>query len=103
MNTLVKPIIITTLVLAVITFTGFLFLSDSSEKMVTKKEQLIIGIFPRRDIPKTIKMFTPFAEHLQKVTGIPTKIVTTKSFLSFWKNVKNKKYDLIHYNQLHYK
>lgn len=102
MTKLTKSIIIVATIITLITLAIIVTLNYKKNPIVIKKDTLTIGIFPRRDIPKTINMFSPIAEHIEKVTGISTKIVTTKSFLSFWNNVKNRKYDIIHYNQVHY-
>ncbi len=63
---------------------------------------LTMGIFPRRNAKVTIKMFTPMARYLSTKTGKNIKLVTAKNFPVFWRNVMQGKYDIVHYNQLHY-
>jgi len=68
----------------------------------TSKQPLIIGIFPRRNIKLTHKIFTPLAEFLSNNLNREVKLVTTKNFKMFWEGVKNHDYDIVHYNQYHY-
>ena len=69
---------------------------------LASSDTLLMGVFPRRNAKLTMKMFTPMADYLSKKTGKKVKAVTAKNFPTFWKNVKNGRYDLVHYNQLHY-
>jgi len=64
--------------------------------------ELVMGVFPRRPVAVSHKMFSPLAEHLSQTLGEPVKLVVTKNFKEFWKGVKSKKFDLVHYNQYHY-
>lgn len=64
--------------------------------------EIVIGIFPRRNPELTIKLFTPLARHLEKELGKPVKLITTKDFESFWAGVESQRYDIVHYNQYHY-
>ena len=61
-----------------------------------------MGVFPRRNPKTTYEMFTPLTRLLSKQLGIPVQLQTTKDFESFWKNVQNQEYDLVHFNQYHY-
>jgi len=63
---------------------------------------LTLAIFPRRNAKVTIKMFTPLAKYLSEKIGKKIKVVTAKNFPVFWNNVMKNKYDIVHYNQLHY-
>jgi len=63
---------------------------------------IVMGVFPRRPIAVTHKAFTPLAKELEKQLGEKVKLVIAKNFKEFWKGVKNKQYDLVHYNQYHY-
>jgi len=65
-------------------------------------EEIIIGIFPRRDVSNTIAMFQPLADHISEKINHPVRLETAKTFLTFWKRVKQQRYHLVHYNQLHY-
>jgi len=63
---------------------------------------IVMGVFPRRPIAVTHKAFTPLAKELEKQLGEKVKLVIAKNFKDFWKGVKSKQYDLVHYNQYHY-
>ena len=69
---------------------------------VQASDELKMGVFPRRNSVVTVKMFTPLAQYLSKQLGVPVKLETAKNFPTFWENVTSKKYDIVHYNQLHY-
>ncbi len=47
-------------------------------------------------------MFTPLANYLSEKLDRQVSLSLSKNFSSFWQGVKNNKYDLVHYNQLHY-
>ncbi len=64
--------------------------------------ELLMGVFPRRPVAVTHKLFRPLAEKLSKELGEPVKLVVAKNFKSFWKGVEGKQYDIVHYNQYHY-
>ena len=64
--------------------------------------EIKMGVFPRRSPEATQQAFQPLAEHLSKVLGEDVKLVVPKSFREFWKGVKQKQFDLVHYNQYHY-
>lgn len=66
------------------------------------RRHIIMGIFPRRNTKVTYRMFSSMASHLGAIMGIPVKLETAKNFKEFWENVKQKKYDVVHYNQYHY-
>lgn len=63
---------------------------------------LKMGVFPRRPVAATSKMFKPLAEKLSKELGEPVQVVVAKDFKAFWKGVKSNQYDIVHYNQYHY-
>ena len=65
-------------------------------------DELIMGVFPRRNAKTTIVSFRPLAQYLSKKMGRKVKVVTAKDFPVFWQNVKAQKYDIVHFNQLHY-
>lgn len=75
---------------------------QKSSPAYAQTRPFVIGVFPRRNIKVTHKMFFPLREYLSDVLGREVKIETTKSFAEFWKNVGMNKYDLVHYNQYHY-
>jgi len=67
-----------------------------------KKRPIILGVFPRRNIKITYKLFTPLAKYLSHRLDREVVLKTTKSFQEFWENVQQKKYDVVHFNQYHY-
>ncbi|MFV1983814.1 MAG: phosphate/phosphite/phosphonate ABC transporter substrate-binding protein [Thiohalomonadales bacterium] len=66
------------------------------------EKKLVMGIFPRRNTAKTIRMFNPLAHYLSKKLGMSVVVDTSSDFKTFWQKVKDKKFDIVHYNQLHY-
>ncbi len=64
--------------------------------------EVTLGVFPRRPVAMTHKAFKPLAEKLSQELGEPVKLVVPKNFKEFWKGVKSKQFDLVHYNQYHY-
>lgn len=87
-------------------FTSYLVASALSaitgRSTSAQAEALVLGIFPRRNIKLTYKLFTPMAQYLSKQLGRKVILETTKSFHQFWDNVKKGRYDIVHYNQYHY-
>lgn len=76
--------------------------TKSSFAANASQKPLIIGIFPRRNIKTTYRLFTPLAEHLENVLQREVKLETARTFQLFWESVKRKRYDLVHFNQYHY-
>jgi len=66
------------------------------------RQQILVGIFPRRNTKVTFRMYKPMVSHLSAILGVPVKLETAKNFREFWENVKQKKYDVVHYNQYHH-
>jgi len=66
------------------------------------EDELLMGIFPRRNAQMTVTAFKPMATYLSERLGRKVKVVTAKNFPTFWNNVKQQKYDIVHFNQLHY-
>ena len=65
-------------------------------------DELQMGVFPRRNKDLTHKLFKPLADHLSQALGQPVKLQIASDFATFWGNVAQGKYDIMHYNQLHY-
>jgi phosphonate transport system substrate-binding protein len=65
-------------------------------------EALIQGIFPRYKATETTTMFKPLAEYLSERLGRKVTLGTAKDFDSFWREVSEQRYDIVHYNQYHY-
>jgi len=69
---------------------------------VQASDVLTMGVFPRRNSVVTVKMFTPLSRYLSEQLGVTVKLETAKNFPAFWENVMSRRYDIVHYNQLHY-
>ena len=80
----------------------FCLLMVFTEVAVLADDSLTLGVFPRRNSGVTMKMFKPLAKYLTDETGIKIKLETAKNFPMFWKSVESKRYDIAHFNQLHY-
>ncbi len=65
-------------------------------------EPLTMGVFPRRNFSETAKLFTPMSDHLGERLGRKVVLVTSRNFSTFWKEVSEARYDIVHYNQYHY-
>lgn len=81
---------------------GLLCLFALHSPAAQSQSPLIMGIFPRRSVQITTKMFGPLARYLSQALQRPVKFETTYDFASFWEQVKHKRYDIVHYNQYHY-
>ena len=75
---------------------------SSSEEKVSSKPELRLGIFPRRNAKITAKIFQPLVDQLTEKLNVEVVLETTHDFASFWDNVANRRYDIVHYNQYHY-
>jgi phosphonate transport system substrate-binding protein len=90
---------------AVKKFTGLLWLLAIAAvaDVQAAENSLVLGVFPRYNATQTTTMYTPLAEQLSQQLGNTTvQLVTSKDFDSFWKEVQEQKYDIVHYNQYHY-
>jgi phosphonate transport system substrate-binding protein len=63
---------------------------------------LRVGIFPRRNVNTTYRIFTPLLRHLGEQLGREVQLVTAKDFPGFWQALKSQQFDLVHFNQYHY-
>ena len=66
------------------------------------EEPLTLGIFPRNRAAETMAMYSPLAQHLSERLGRKVILVTARDFESFWKEVTEQRYDIVHYNPYHY-
>ena len=67
-----------------------------------QESPLIMGIFPRFRAAESTTMYTPLANYLSERLGRKVILVTPKDFDSFWKEVTERRYDIVHYNPYHY-
>ena len=77
-----------------------LFISDFS--VLLADDVLRIGIFPRRSVAVTTKMFTPLVEYLEEQLGRTISIDVPPDMPAFWSRLEKGDYDLVHLNQYHY-
>ncbi len=77
-----------------------LFISDIS--VLLADDVFRIGIFPRRSVTATTKMFTPLSEYLGKQLGRKVTIDVPPDMPAFWSRLERGEYDLVHLNQYHY-
>jgi phosphonate transport system substrate-binding protein len=65
-------------------------------------DHLTLGVFPRLKPTEMVRSYQPLATYLGERLGRTVQLVTSKDFDSFWKGVKQQRYDIVHYNQYHY-
>jgi len=70
--------------------------------LAAQAEPLVIGVFPRRPALQTRQMFTPLAHYLGRALGTEVRLEVAPDFPSFWEAVRQRHYQLVHYNQYHY-
>ncbi len=63
---------------------------------------LKVGIFPRRNVSTTYRIFTPLLRHLGTRLNREVQLITARDFPSFWQALKTQQFDLVHFNQYHY-
>ena len=97
----IKPINLN-LLLESITLIFLIFTILCSSTSFAKENELTFGVFPRKSFNQTTHNFTPLANYLSKQLNKKVNLVAAKDFKTFWKNVSNKKYDIVHFNQYHY-
>lgn len=66
------------------------------------EDELRVGVFPRRAVDRSIQMFTPLIEHLQKELKRKVILDVPPDMPAFWLRLEQGKYDLVHMNQYHY-
>ncbi len=76
--------------------------AEKEPTAAAKEQPLVLGVFPRRRASSTIELFGPLASYLSQQLGREVKLETAKDFDTFWQNVAARRYDIVHYNQLHY-
>ncbi len=70
--------------------------------LLAADDPLVMGVFPRRNVKLTHRMFTPLAEYLSLKLGREVQLKTTKDFKTFWAALNKREFDLVHFNQYHY-
>ena len=67
------------------------------------QDPLLMGIFPRYGTKLTFEMFTPTTKNLSTLLDRQVVLGTSANFKDFWNGVMSIRYDIVHYNQYHYK
>ena len=62
----------------------------------------MVGVFPRRNATITYTMFSPLMGRLERELGRAVRLVTAKDFAAFWRQVEQRRFDLVHFNPYHY-
>jgi phosphonate transport system substrate-binding protein len=83
---------------SLILFMSVLFVMTATSALA----DITVGIFPRRDVSTTHKIFKPLTQHLSQEMGEKVVLDVPKDFSAFWKALGEKKYDVVHFNQYHY-
>lgn len=65
-------------------------------------EPYVLGVFPRTSAKETHKKFGAMVRYLSAAMGREVRLETSKDFDSFWRAVAAKRYDMVHFNQMHY-
>ncbi len=73
-----------------------------SQVVYAAKAPLVLGVFPRGEVPTSDKSFQPISNYLSKRLQRNVRLQMADNFQSFWRGVVEKKYDIVHYNQYHY-
>jgi len=63
---------------------------------------LILGVFPRLNPSETTTRYAPLADHLSLRLGRKVTLATSRDFESFWRGIREQRYDIVQYNQYHY-
>jgi phosphonate transport system substrate-binding protein len=66
------------------------------------EDALVLGIFPRFATLETMTRYTPLADYLSERLGRKVQLATSKDFNSFWQDVTERRFDIVHFNQYHY-
>lgn len=61
-----------------------------------------MGVFPRRHATLTVDYFSPMAKYLSRQLQRRVFVESAQDFETFWENLRNRRYDIVHYNQYHY-
>jgi len=73
-----------------------------SQVSAGNKQELVMGIFPRRSRELTISLFQPMANYLSAQLGRSVRLDIRNDFKEFWGGVTKQQYDIVHYNQYQY-
>ncbi len=69
---------------------------------IENTDPLVMGVFPRRHATITTELFNPMAKYLSQEIGRRVFVESAPDMATFWKRVRAKHYDIVHFNQYHY-
>lgn len=69
---------------------------------IEKSAPIVMGVFPRRNVKATYRMFMPLARYLSDKLERKVELRTNKDFKTFWAALLQGEYDIVHMNQYHY-
>lgn len=81
---------------------GLLVAIAFGPSLACAQEPYVLGVFPRTSAKETHNKFTAMVRYLSATLGREVRLETSKDFDSFWRAVAAKRYDMVHFNQLHY-
>lgn len=81
---------------------GCLVLGGVPAISFAEHEPYIMGILPRTSAKETHSRFLQLARYLSAELGREVRLETSRDLESFWRAVATKRYDIVHFNQLHY-
>ncbi len=81
---------------------GLIFSMALAQFAKAADDLLLMGVFPRRSTAETTKLFAPMAAYLGEQLGREVRLIPSRNFESFWKDVVDQRYDIVHYNQYQY-
>ena len=61
--------------------------------------KLTIGIFPRRNMEQTFKMFQPLVDYIEQEIEMEVELVTARTYKDFRNKTQRGEVDLVHYSQ----
>ena len=80
----------------------FLFLFLSNIPLLQADDIFRIGIFPRRSVEDSKKMFTPLTAYLEQQLSKKIVLDVPPDMPAFWSRLEEGNYDLVQLNQYHY-
>jgi phosphonate transport system substrate-binding protein len=76
--------------------------SVSKSPVAAKIDTLVVGVFPRRGVRKTLESFLPLMQHLERELKLSVTLDVAEDYYAFEQRLYQGKYDLVHLNQTQY-
>jgi phosphonate transport system substrate-binding protein len=80
----------------------FIIIGILSTPPAAALDELVIGVFPRRNPAVTIQLFKPLAAHLEEKLGVGVRLETAPNFSAFERMLNSRRFHLVHLNQYQY-